>query len=159
MTIKDNRAVVAASCAEIAIIERLAADLKAVPDGTGPTDANIKSAPHIDGYGRANRKVACLAGLISGRPMGTTNIAGLLSSCFSLGCRDGREPGAVSTGSEHGSMQDRRRDTGSGCRIVITSGRPRVKGVLCTAKGKGLDNHSSGRTLSLKSIYEWKESR
>lgn len=69
-----NPAMATALRSEIASLERLVADLKAILDGTGPSDATLKSAPLIDDYTRTTRKVSCLSGLISGHPLGSTDL-------------------------------------------------------------------------------------
>ncbi|WP_366816927.1 DUF6634 family protein [Nisaea sp.] len=73
MTLPRNPAVVAALRAEITSLERLAADLQTILDGTGPTDQDLNSAPIIDDYLRTTREVACLSGHISGHPSGPSD--------------------------------------------------------------------------------------
>lgn len=58
---------------EIENFERLAADLRGILDGSSPSEAQLAAAPLIDYYQWVTRPVTCLAGHISGHPLGSSS--------------------------------------------------------------------------------------
>lgn len=57
---------------EIENFERLAADLRGILDGSSPSESQLAAAPLIDYYQWITRPVTCLAGHISGHPLGSS---------------------------------------------------------------------------------------
>ncbi|KAB0264196.1 DUF6634 family protein [Microvirga brassicacearum] len=54
---------------EIDRLLRLAADLGAIREGTGPSDADLSDAPILDNWARTIRPTLCLNGDVSGHPL------------------------------------------------------------------------------------------
>ncbi|WP_175474377.1 DUF6634 family protein [Thalassobaculum litoreum] len=48
--------------------ERLLTDLKAIREGTGPSEAELATAPLIDQFSKVYAPVPCLTGFIHGHP-------------------------------------------------------------------------------------------
>ena len=63
-------------CAEIDLLQRLHADLKAIATGNGPTEAELVTAPMISFYDVTTRSLPCLAGLIEGKSLEASDSSG-----------------------------------------------------------------------------------
>ncbi len=53
---------------DAAKLERLAADLRRIADGTAPTAADLEAAPVIEGWTRSMLILPCLVGRVTGHP-------------------------------------------------------------------------------------------
>ncbi|TXH35605.1 MAG: hypothetical protein E6Q98_15025 [Rhodospirillaceae bacterium] len=53
---------------EIARLEALTADLRRILEGEGPTAADLKDAPFLNGWQHATRPLTCLTGMVEGHP-------------------------------------------------------------------------------------------
>lgn len=49
-------------------LERLAADLRRIADGVGPTPADLEAAPTLHGWSRSEMTLPCLIGRVIGHP-------------------------------------------------------------------------------------------
>lgn len=68
MIIATARGVTPNINSHIEYFERLVADLKAIRDGVGPTEAELRTAPVIDQYELSARSAPCLIGELRGHP-------------------------------------------------------------------------------------------
>lgn len=50
-------------------LEELARDLRAIAQGTAPTNAELRRAPQLDGWALSVRPARCLTGVVTGHPI------------------------------------------------------------------------------------------